>query len=66
MTVLLEYVTALLEYLGFLLQGMHQPKSAGLSPPPILSTFTINFNYLGFECLYSTAKLTPYLYGLLI
>jgi len=28
MTVLLEYVTALLEYLGFLLQGMHQLKSS--------------------------------------
>ena len=36
MTVLLEYVTALLEYLGFLLQGMHRPKSGGV----ISTTYT--------------------------
>ena len=41
MTVLLEYVTALSKYLGLLLQGMYRPKSAGLSPPPILSIFLI-------------------------
>ena len=41
MTALLEYVTALLEYLSFSLQGMHRPNSAGLFPPPILSIFLI-------------------------
>ena len=58
MTVLLEYVTALLEYLSFLLQGMHQPKSGGV----ISTAYTeYIYHYLGFECLYSTVKLTPYM-----
>ena len=30
MTVLLEYVTVLSEYLGFSLLGMHWPKSSGV------------------------------------
>ena len=64
MTVLLEYVTALLEYFDFCYKACIGPKVVGLSPPPIVSIFTINFNYLGFECLYSKAKLTPYLHGL--
>ena len=63
MTVLLEYVTALLEYLGLLLQGIGS-KVVGLSPLPILS-ITIIIKLSGFKCLHSTAKPTPYLYGLL-
>jgi len=65
-TVLLEYMTALLEYLGFCYKAYISPKVAGLSPLLILSILSIKFNYLGFKSFYSTAKLTPYLHGLLI
>jgi len=34
MTVLLEYVTALLEYLSFCYKAFISPKVMGLSPPP--------------------------------
>jgi len=40
MTVLLEYVTAPLEYFSLLLKGI-SPKVARLSPPLIMSIFTI-------------------------
>ena len=41
MTVLLEYVTALLEYLGFCYKACIGPKVVGLSPPPMLSIILI-------------------------
>ena len=56
-------MTVLLEYLGFSLQGMQQPKSSRA-----VSTAYTEYIYhqFRFECLYSTAKLTPYLHGHLI
>ena len=46
MTVLLEYVTALLEYLGFRYKACIGPKVAGFFPLLIQSIFTINLNYI--------------------
>jgi len=66
MTVLLEYVTALLEYHGFSLQGMHRPKSGWVISTAFTEYIYHQFNYLGFKCLYCTAKLTPCQHGLLI
>ena len=51
-------MTVLLEYLGFCYKACIAP---GLFPPPILSIFTIHFNYLGFECLYCSAKFNSYI-----
>ena len=46
MTVVIEYVTALLEYLGFRYKACIGPEVAGLFPLLILSIFTINFNII--------------------
>ena len=66
MTVVSEYVTALLEYIGFLLQGVHRPKSSG-----VVSTAYAEYVYLpsillilGLSvCTVQLRKLTPYLHA---